>query len=131
MDLYPLVCFLPKYANRNPNESEKQPQWPEYYKDYDGQPVGTPATQLGRQRRFSFDSEMAPESERPLRPARNPPTTNFSDSVPLLRFFKYVGDKLFLKGRSSKYRNRRPGSYIEYVDSRSNIPLEIILVLSK
>ena len=79
----------------------------------------------------SFDPEMAlpqVEAERPLKPARNPPVFSFMEIIPLLRFFKYVFHKLFRTGHSSKYKKKkRP--YIEYADS--NIPLEIILVLSK
>ena len=68
------------------------------------------------------------ESERPLRPARNPPTSSIMDLIPLLRFFKYVFHKLFRTGHHGKYKKKkRP--YIEYVES--NVPLEIILVLSK
>lgn len=68
------------------------------------------------------------EAERPLKPARNPPITTLMDLIPLLRFFKFVIHKLFRTGHSSKYKKKnRP--YIEYVES--NIPLEIILVLSK
>ena len=68
------------------------------------------------------------ESERPLKPARNPPASSFFDTIPLLQFFKYVTHKAFRTGHSGKYKKKkRP--YIEYVES--NVPLEIILVLSK
>ena len=68
------------------------------------------------------------EAERPLKPARNPPSSSIVNLIPLLRFFKYVIHKLFRTGHSSKYKKKhRP--YIEYVES--NIPLEVILVLSK
>ena len=146
-DLYPLIHFLPKYANGDPNESDKLPLWHDD-EDYNGQSVNTPATELGRlgreespdsnekfsprqARNNSFDPEMAlpqVETERPLKPSRNPPETSLMDLIPLLRFFNYVIHKLFRTGHSSKYKKKiRP--YIEYVES--NIPLEIIFVLSK
>ena len=68
------------------------------------------------------------EAERPLKPARNPPTCSIVDFIPVLRFFKYAIHKLFRTGHSGRYKKKkRP--YIEYVES--NVPLEIILVLSK
>ena len=79
----------------------------------------------------NFDPEMAlpqVESERPLKPARNPPSVSLVDSIPFLRFFKYVIHKLFRTGHSSEYKKKNQ-PYIEYVES--NIPLEILLVLSK
>ena len=68
------------------------------------------------------------ECERPLKPARNPPTSNILDMIPPLRFFKYVIHKLFRTGKSGKYKKKKR-AYIDYVES--NVPLEIILVLSK
>ena len=68
------------------------------------------------------------EAERRLKPARNPPTTSLLDLIPFLRIFKYVVHKLFRTGHSSKYKPKKQ-PYIEYVES--NIPMEIILVLSK
>jgi putative membrane protein len=140
--LYPLVHCLPRFANGNPNESERLPLWHEE-DDYDDQPVSAPATELGRNQspdsrekyspkkpRDSLDPEMAlpqVDAERPLRPARNPPPTSMLDIFPFLRFFKYISHKIFRTGSAGKYKKKRP--FIEYVES--NIPLEIILVLSK
>jgi len=142
-DLYPLIHFLPRFANGHPIESDKLPLWHDDDDD-DGQPVNTPATNLGRDqtpdstekfspmksRNNSYDPEMAlpqVECERLLKPARNPPISSILDLIPFLRFCKYVAHKLFRTGQSSKYKKKsRP--YIEYVES--NIPLEIILVLS-
>lgn len=141
-----MVHCLPRFANGIPNESEKLPLWRED-EDSDDLPVDAPATELGRdqtpdsQEKYtpkkarsttsSYDPEMAlpqVDAERPLKPARNPPASTILDAIPLLRFFKYVGHKLFRTGHSGKYKKKkRP--YIEYVES--NIPLEIILVLSK
>ncbi|KAF8810930.1 UPF0187-domain-containing protein [Phlegmacium glaucopus] len=141
-DLYPLISFLPKYANGNPDHSEKLPIWHEDDGD-DGRMVDTPATELGRDQtpdsqgkmmasmraRNGFDPEKAlprAESEHDLKPARNPPTTSIFDLIPLLRFFKWLGHKVFRMPHSAKHKRKK--AYIEYVES--NIPLEIILVLS-
>ena len=140
-DLYPLINFLPRFANGNPNESERLPLWHDF-DEYDGESVTDPVTELGRDQTPDSNEKYSPkkrrndpemalpqvESERPLKPARNPPTTTLMDTIPLLRFFKFVAHKLFRTGHSSRYKKKsRP--YIEYVES--NIPLEIILVLSK
>ena len=138
-----MVHCLPRFANGHPNENERLPIWRDD-EDDDDIPVTTPVTELGRNRspesnekhtskkgRDSFDPEMAlpqVECERPLKPARNPPTSTILDMIPPLRFVKYVIHKLFRTGRSGQYKKKkRP--YIEYVES--NVPLEIILVLSK
>jgi putative membrane protein len=139
-DLYPLISFLPKYANGNPNHSETLPIW--HDEDDDGRTIDTPATELGRgqtpssqdnmmgsmrARQNGFDPEKVlpqVESERYLKPARNPPTTSIFDLIPLLRFFKWLGRKVFHRPSISK-RKKRATDYVE-----SHIPLEIILVLS-
>ena len=67
------------------------------------------------------------ESERVLKPARNPPATSILDLIPLLRFFRRVGHELFKLGHhGSQDKRKRSTDYVE-----SNVPLEIILVLSK
>lgn len=140
-----MIHFLPKYANGEPNEFEKLPLWCDDDDDDYGLPVDTPSTQLGRDqtpdslRKFvpiharngESDLERAlprVEIERPLKPAKNPPDTSLYDIIPLLRFLKWVGHKLFrtVHPRSAKRRKRDD---IEYVES--NIPLEILLILSK
>ena len=142
-----MIHFLPKFANGHPNEFDKLPLWHDDEDYDDGQRVTTPATNLGRDqtpdsiekfssrkssRNNSYDPEKAlpqVECERPLKPARNPPVSSILDLIPFLRFCKYVVHKLFRTGHSSKYKKKKSRAYIEYVES--NIPFEIILVLSK
>jgi ion channel-forming bestrophin family protein len=136
-----LIHFLPQYVNGKANDIEKLPLWCDD-EDYDGQPVDTPATELGRDQTPDSSQTFAPardsgydpenalpqvEAQRPLKPARNPPSTSILDLIPLLRFFLWAGHKLFRTGHSSKHKQK--DAYVEYVES--NIPLEIILILSK
>lgn len=147
-DLYPLISFLPKYANDDPHHTEKLPIWVEDDdEDYNHRTINTPATELGRNstpgdsrentltsmrhhhHKNGFDPEKAlpqVESERCLKPARNPPKTSILDLIPLLRFIRWCGHKAFGLGHTSRHKKRKP--YLEYVES--NVPLEIILVLS-
>jgi len=148
-DLYPLISFLPKYANGNPHDAEKLPIWhDDDDEDYDSRPVGTPPTELGRdntdntadsrEKNFpsirsrtnnGYDPEQAlpqVECERNLKPARNPPPTSFLDLIPLLRFFRWLFHKTFrLHHHTHKHGRKAYSTYVE-----SNVPLEIILVLS-
>ncbi|KAF8157074.1 UPF0187-domain-containing protein [Crassisporium funariophilum] len=148
-DLYPLISFLPKFANGNPLDAgEKLPLWHEDDDHHDHRDIDTPATELAREtsspdsharektlggtmrsRGNDFDPEMALphiESDRPLKPARNPPEASIFDYIPLLRFFKWLVRKVFRLGESKRRVKRK--AYSEYVES--NVPLEIILVLS-
>jgi len=137
-DLYPLISFLPRYANGLTGpESDKLPLWHE--DDEPHRHVDEPVTELGADsssqnstRRGASpigDPEKAlPQvaSDRPLRPARNPPHASVYDYIPLLRFFKWVGRTLTRKARPrGRGKARRFNEYVE-----SHIPLEIILVLS-
>lgn len=144
-----MICFLPKYANGDPHYTEKLPIWHDADdEEYDGRNINTPATELGRgntpdtvarektlsssirSRNNGFDPEKAlpqVESERCLKPARDPPTTSMLDLIPILRFFRWVGHELFKLGHHPPPRRRKRLN--EYVES--NVPLEIILVLSK
>jgi len=139
-DLYPLISFLPRYANGvQGSEVEKLPLW----HDVDGQDYrkpDEPATELGRERSGTsdgtthrgsnvFDPEKAlphVASERPLRPARNPPEASIYDYIPLLRFFSWIGRVVTRSARPRRVGKKR--AYNDYVES--HIPLEIILVLS-
>ena len=145
-----MISFLPKYANGKPNDAEKLPIWQE--DDDDAGTVSTPPTELERgntpdsrvktrnsdekkatsprPRNNGFDPEKAlpqVESERYLKPARNPPTSSILDLIPLLRIVRWIGRKIFRRGHALKHRKKK--SDIGYVES--NVPLEIILVLSK
>ena len=138
-----MIHFLPKYVNGEPNEAGKLPLWCEG-EEYDGLPVDTPITELGRDNTPDSHQTISPmqahgneydpekalpqvDAERPLKPARSPPTTSILDLIPFLRLFTWVGHKLFRTGHPLKPKKK--DAYTEYVES--NIPLEIILVLSK
>lgn len=86
-----------------------------------------------------FDPESAlPDlpSEQPLRPARNPPTTNLYDYIPFLRIFKPIVK--FVKKRFNKLtHDEEEGGHRSFSGRKirpsmtdSNIPVEITLFLS-
>jgi len=137
-DLYPLISFLPRYANGKleGSEAEKLPLW---YDDEDDQDrkIDTPATELGRhesrdQDSSGFDPEKAlphVASERPLKPARNPPETKLHDYIPLIKMFRWIARRVSRRARARPERRQKKKAYQEYVES--HVPLEIILVLSK
>ncbi|KIM42437.1 hypothetical protein M413DRAFT_444852 [Hebeloma cylindrosporum] len=134
-DLYPLISFLPRYANGEQGpEAEKLPLWQDVDEQYSRKP-DQPATELGREQSADSDSNtFDPEkalpnvaSERPLKPARNPPVATLLDYIPLLRLFRWIGRKLTGASRPKRVGKKR--AYNEYVES--HIPLEIVLVLSK
>lgn len=136
-DLYPLISFLPRYANGEQGpEVDKLPLWQEVDEDYTRKP-DEPATELGRERSGTsdgttsngFDPEKAlPRvvSERPLKPARNPPAASLLDYIPLLRFFRWIGRKITNRAHPKRVGKKR--AYDDFVES--HIPLEIVLVLS-
>jgi putative membrane protein len=135
-DLYPLISFLPRYANGSTGtEGEKLPLWQDD-DDERGRKVDNPATELGRENSSdssekAFDPEKAlPKvaSERPLKPARNPPETQISDYIPLFRFFRWIARGVSRRARARPERRSKRRAYQEYVES--HIPLEIVLVLS-
>lgn len=129
-DLYPLISFLPKYANGNEGPgAELLPLWheePETPRKPD-----MPPTELARDSQST--NERDPEkgitsgADRPLKPARMPPTPSLLDYVPLLRLFRWIGRKVTGAARPKGRGKKR--AYNEYVESQ--VPLEIILVLSK
>ncbi|OSD07776.1 UPF0187-domain-containing protein [Trametes coccinea BRFM310] len=116
-DLYPLICFLPRYATHVPGEASEDdmlPLWKSSAMDAQkhkrahtltsSRPL-SPDHTLGQlsedqiyhslrgrlKRKKSFDPEMALPvvySEHPLRPARNPPKESLYDYLPFLRVFK-------------------------------------------
>ncbi|CAA7268302.1 unnamed protein product [Cyclocybe aegerita] len=138
-DLYPLISFLPRYANGEKGpDSEKLPLWHDD-DEHDHRPVDTPATELGREtspsshgtRHDGFDPEKAlPQvaSERPLKPARNPPETTLFDYIPLFRLFRWIVRAVSRRARARPARRTKRKAYADVVES--HIPLEIILVLS-
>jgi len=87
---------------------------------------------LAGSRRNTFDPEAALpdiESHRPLRPARNPPKTTLYDFIPLFRFVRWVVKVIAKKNiAEAQMEERRRRKKLDTVES--NVPLEIILVLS-
>ncbi|PPQ67751.1 hypothetical protein CVT26_007038 [Gymnopilus dilepis] len=136
-DLYPLISFLPRYANGpSGKDDELLPLWQEEGDDHHRH-VTDPVAQYnadtmssGSTRRASgssSDPEKAlPISAPPLKPARMPPSTSLADFFPILRIFKWFKRVLSREPRP-KGRGKRRRLY-EYVES--HVPLEIVLVLS-
>jgi len=179
-DLYPLISFLPRYANLHEGhqEADMLPLWraSDYNTSYENNTKGhsdnvrSATDQIGHHpervtslptphprdrssgsddtkletgrfhstnrnklsRRDTFDPEkVLPEvqSDRPLFPARMPPEPSVYDYIPLLRFFRW----LF---RTIMRRASPPGEQVSARKKKnrqvadSNVPLEIILVLS-
>jgi len=129
-DLFSLISFLPKFANGNPNKSEKLPLWHDSEDEFfDDQPVSTPATELGRDQ-IPEMALLQVEAMRPLKPARNPPRTmSLLDFIPFFMFFKSVVHKLFRARRPSKSKYTRSYTHFDS-ECKNDIPLEIIHVLS-
>ena len=83
--------------------------------------------------RHTFDPEKAlPEvhSDRPLRPARIPPKPSIYDYIPLLRFFRRLF-RIILRRAHHPNEDVARRKKKEHSVTESNVPLEIILVLSR
>ncbi|KAJ2926688.1 hypothetical protein H1R20_g10405, partial [Candolleomyces eurysporus] len=151
-DLYPLISFLPRYANGQPHDSDRLPIWDRDPEDDDeevrekeprqpvnhergetlvetSEPSSRSSSRLGvKRRKDNFDPEAAlPDVENgvPLRPARAPPERTVYSLIPLLRFFRWVVRVLLKKVRPGELRRRKYRPRVE-----SNIPLEISLFLA-
>lgn len=183
-DLYPLVCFLPKYASHPPHINPRTdilPLWqaveiddPSVPKrDSNETPAGTltrttsaPGDQkeekamldhihgedianaLAKTHTRPYRSESPDHilpvvnSERPLRPARNPPKETLYDYIPVFLIFKpiiWLVRAGYRKLRKEKYQNRKVGDdHARDAFGRkkkagiveSSVPLEITLHLS-
>ncbi|KAF5318581.1 hypothetical protein D9619_010751 [Psilocybe cf. subviscida] len=131
-DLYPLLSFLPKYADGNSGPgAELLPLWHE--EPESPRKPDMPPTELARDSQSTNDRDAEkgiaaayPGADRPLKPARMPPTPSVLDYVPLLRLFRWIGRKV--TGAARPKGRGRKRAYNEYVESQ--VPLEIILVLS-
>ncbi|RXW16477.1 hypothetical protein EST38_g9381 [Candolleomyces aberdarensis] len=143
-DLYPLISFLPRYANDQAHESDRLPLWHERAEDEDEQSVNhergetlvensrsssrSSSRPRAKKRKDNFDPEAAlpdVKSEVPLKLARDPPEKTVYDFIPLLRFFRWVVRVLLKKARPGEARHRKYKAHVE-----SNIPLEISLFLA-
>ncbi|KAF8229734.1 UPF0187-domain-containing protein [Tricholoma matsutake] len=177
-DLYPLVCFLPRYANMHEahREADKLPLWhasdshPYEPGHEHADNVRSAADQLGHhpERVLSLPTHLRdnnsgsddtksetrwfrspnnhsnppahkdvfepekvlPEvhSDRHLRPARMPPQSSIYDYIPLLRFFRWLFRVILRRAHPPSGASRRKKKNRQVADS--NVPLEIILVLS-
>ena len=172
-DLYPLISFLPRYANGVPgtiatpdNDNDILPLWQigeadGFQKLRESQPpqmIGEPsrkmtdatitekvAGQSDKSLRSTpshngsvfakadpYDPEAVlpvVESEYVLKPARNPPHVSLYDFFPFLRLFRWLWRHLTGKPRHDNVRSRKRKAFAEIAESQ--IPLEILLVLSK
>ncbi|KAG8765796.1 hypothetical protein FRC15_006744, partial [Serendipita sp. 397] len=146
-DLYPLVCFLPRYVNAPPpdpqnggggapgggvnivsSEMDELPLWWH---------SGAPRKFKAPKRQKTFQPEkLLPEitSNTPLRPARNPPKTTIWSVLPVLVPLRWLGKALSKRVRekisSSGDDRGLSGKVKKPVKVESNAPLEIILFLS-
>lgn len=116
-DLYPLICFLPRYANGGSTERDLLPMWHasedgEYPLEHNPQRAAgtrsnsshtmdsnykeeTSSTFFGSLRKHNkvFDPEKVlpvVDVHRPLKPSRNPPRAGFTDYFPFLKIFKLI-----------------------------------------
>lgn len=143
-DLYPLICFLPRYANAEPHHDERLPLWHEetaaeharedadranqHEREVAGEKTGSRASSR-KPRKDNFDPEAAlpsVASDIPLKPARNPPETTILDYIPLLRLFRWMIRAMLKKAQPGEQRRRKKHATIV----ESNVPLEITLFLS-
>lgn len=146
-DLYPLVSFLPRYANGVPNLDDRLPLWhtdeakraleaEAAHHDRDQTAVdekdgSRPSSTFKKSRKDNFDPEAALpsiECDIPLKPARNPPKTTLYDFIPLLRFARWAVRRILRRALPGEQRRRKKKQYGTIVES--NVPLEISLFLS-
>jgi len=156
-DLYPLICFLPRYAvqpSANPTKEDLLPLW---NGAVEGDsvldiPTGVTSARSGRSTTTLSDSEKIPDrtaprrapprrqntfdpeqvlpvfiSDKPLGPARNPPKATFWDYFGFLRIFRPV--IRLIRGRKTGDLTMS-GRKKKKMDVESNVPLEISLFLS-
>ncbi|KAJ7897705.1 Bestrophin, RFP-TM, chloride channel-domain-containing protein [Mycena olivaceomarginata] len=141
-DLYPLICFLPRYATHGTTPADMLPQnmlplWQaSEHADYPLHAAVPPSQQRsfsesGKQEASfsSNDRTDAPtlhvQSHRPLGPARSPPETGFFDYFPVFRIFAWMFSTCSRRLRRKSHKKKRKGPLAE-----SNVPLEITIYLS-
>ncbi|EIM88499.1 UPF0187-domain-containing protein [Stereum hirsutum FP-91666 SS1] len=135
-DLYPLICFLPRYSihpplthgdddrNGHSTSENRRKSW-----------INSLNSRNKSKNTDDFDPEKVlptVQCERPLRPARNPPEASAYDYLPILRIFKPL-ISLVVRGKMSSMSEggkRTLSGKKKYVAVESNVPLEISLFLS-
>ncbi|KAJ7056306.1 UPF0187-domain-containing protein [Mycena amicta] len=145
-DLYPLICFLPRYANHTaPTAADMLPLWQasedDKYPLHTAMPPGSSTNSLSSgelnekpsmRRAKTFDPEAAlasVQAHRPLLPARNPPETHFLDYFPILRIFPWLFSSCSRRVRARLTRKQNPKKKKGPL-AESNVPLEITVYLS-
>nr|GAT50495.1 predicted protein [Mycena chlorophos] len=148
-DLYPLICFLPRYANHlNPTAADMLPLWKasedERYPLEQAvapgsstsslpvkveQPTGA-GKKLRRAKTFDPEAALADiQAHRPLLPARNPPHTGFLDFFPVLKIFPWMFATCSRRVRATLLHTKNPKKKKGPL-AESNVPLEITVYLS-
>jgi ion channel-forming bestrophin family protein len=141
-DLYPLVCFLPRYADGGRTEADLLPMWhasedgeyPMMHEPRAGSRSNSTNTLTSSYRKNkNFDPEKVlpiVEVHRPLKPSQNPPHTGFTDYFPFLKIFKLIA-KPFRKSAGSQDVDMRAvlGKKRKPRACDSNVPVEISLFL--
>ncbi|EJD43252.1 UPF0187-domain-containing protein [Auricularia subglabra TFB-10046 SS5] len=136
-DLYPLVSFLPKFAQgSNGGPAEPLPVW--HAPNAPKRKASAPAS-LGSAGTLDSNSGgdlekglAAPECEFELRPARNPPQTTIYDAVPfliLLKPFVQPIVRLVRKANKNDESTNLLGRKRKAQIAEGNVPLEITLFL--
>lgn len=147
-DLYPLICFLPRYAKGGRTEADLLPLWqasedPQYPMEHN--PPRIPGTRSNssntltsnlnslRNKSKVFDPEKVlpvVEVHRPLKPSRNPPHAGFTDYFPFLKIFKLIAKPFRSSPRSQDVNMRAVlGRKQKPRACDSNVPVEISLFL--
>ncbi|KAF7356016.1 hypothetical protein MVEN_00931000 [Mycena venus] len=150
-DLYPLICFLPRYANPEgpATPADMLPLW--QASEDDAYPLhtavlptsqhslsdshdasfsstgkeGNSSSKLRRAKTFDPEAALADvQAHRPLRPARSPPDAGFLDYFPVFRIFAWMFSTCSRRLRRKAHKKRK-GPLAE-----SNVPLEITIYLS-
>jgi predicted membrane chloride channel (bestrophin family) len=149
-DLYPLICFLPRYASGGQTEADMLAMWcasedgeyPIQHQPQQGWNNSTntltssykeePSISLKKHKMFDPEKVLpVVEVHRPLKPSRNPPPVGFTDYFPFLKIFKFLAKPL-RKSPSSQDVNMREalgGGRRKPKPCDSNVPVEISLFL--
>ncbi|KAG7092130.1 hypothetical protein E1B28_008504 [Marasmius oreades] len=154
-DLYPLICFLPRYTGGSRTEADMLPMWHAsedgehpINHDHDHPPRQTqsaPSSLDGKaedteskgffgsvsKKKRNFDPEQVLPTvhvHRPLKPSRNPPPSTVYDYIPFLRIWK-----VFTKPFRTKKEHVGMRALLRRKEKPqlgdSNVPIEISLFL--
>ncbi|KAJ8073440.1 hypothetical protein AAF712_003988 [Marasmius tenuissimus] len=157
-DLYPLICFLPRYTGGSRTDADMLPMWHasedgehpyDHENEKDHHPreaLSTPATligkpeddnkssffgSVGRKKQRNFDPEKVLPTvhvHRPLKPSRSPPETTVYDYFPFLRIWKVITKPFRTKKEHIGMRSLLRRKQRTQLGD-SNVPIEISLFL--